>query len=91
MHQLDPTLPNTVVRLLDRLGKDACFTEDGHEIRVACPTGDDVHMDMVRHPCASRLADVRPQVEGMRMIDFSQDNNCLGYQLHHFGAGINVQ
>jgi len=89
--RLPPSFPHPLIRLLDRLRQDARLAEDGHEIRVACPARDDVHVDVVWHARARGLADVCAHVERLRMVDIFQDDDGLGTQLHHLGARFRVQ
>lgn len=65
-----PTIFDSLIRLLNRLRQDARLAEDGHEIRVARPARDNVQVDVVWHARARRLADVRAEVEGVRVVGF---------------------
>src|SRR4051794_8894780 len=53
------------VRLLDGLGDDADVADDGHEIDVAIPAGDDVGMDVSGDAGAGAFADVDADVEAL--------------------------
>ena len=51
---------------------DAGFTDDGHEISVATPTGHKVEMDVTRDACTSNGADVETEIETFAMIGIAK-------------------
>src|SRR4029079_1748716 len=48
------------------------IADRGHEVGVARPSWDDMHVEMVGHAGAGGLADVDPYVEALRRIDVGQ-------------------
>src|SRR5215208_3744545 len=88
---LQKSYSHPLVRALQRLRQDARLAEDGHEIGVACPTRDNMNMDMRLYPGARGFADVGAHVEGLRAINFAQDVHTLCCQFHHFGAGGQIE
>src|SRR5206468_10390659 len=49
-------------------GKDPRLRDDGDEVGVAGPAGQDMHVNVVRHSGARGAADVEPEVEPVRVV-----------------------
>src|SRR5207249_9072252 len=49
-------------------GKDPGLRDDGDEVGVAGPAGQDMHVNVVRHSGARGAADVEPEVEPVRVV-----------------------
>ncbi len=53
------------IQLADRLGNNPHFTDDGHEIDIARPAGNDVLVQMARHTRAGAAAEVYAEVKSL--------------------------
>src|ERR1051326_2941813 len=60
------------------LRNQARLCGDAHEIRVAAPPRNDVHVIVVGEPCARDLSEVHPDVESVGPVDVGEDPLCLG-------------
>src|SRR5687768_14954702 len=54
------------------LRQDAGFSDDGHEVRVAVPARHDVHVDMIEHTGARRLAEIDAHVETVWVVGLTE-------------------
>lgn len=45
------------------------FTDDGHEVRIAVPAGQDVHVDVSRNTGSGHRADVKAEVQSVAAVD----------------------
>ena len=63
------------------LRQHARLADDGHEVRVAVPARHDVHVDVIEHAGAGRLAEVDPHVDAMRSVGLGQRDLGAARQL----------
>jgi hypothetical protein len=65
--------PEAVVERFEGLGEDAGVGNDGHEIGIAGPTGNDVNVEVVGDACARDGTDVDAEIETLGFDDFAQE------------------
>src|SRR5207237_8239149 len=70
------------------LGQHARLADDGHEVRVAAPARDDVHVHMIQDARARGLPKVDPHVHSVRRVGFGQRDLRAPRQLHHFAQFV---
>jgi len=73
--------------LLEQFGKDFRFGDDGHEVGVTVPAGDDVDVQVLVNARPRTAPQIQPDVESLRLEGFPQ--NLLGdlrdlHQLRQF-------
>lgn len=54
----------------------AGFADDGHEVRIAVPPGQDVHVDVSRNTGSGHRADIKAEVQSVAAVDGT--NICFG-------------
>src|SRR6266536_6095985 len=59
-------------RLEEMLGQDLHIGEDGHEVRVACPARDEMHVHVVGDTGAGDSPEVPAQVVALWAVDLSE-------------------
>ena len=68
------------------MGDDADVAEDGHEVDVAVPAGDDVGVDVAGDAGAGDFADVDADVEALRIHGTFEGVLAEHEEFHDFGA-----
>src|SRR3954454_19896862 len=56
------------------------ISEDGHEVRVTCPTGDDVKMNVIDDAGAGDAAEVPAEIVALRAVDLTEGGHALDRQ-----------
>src|SRR6476659_7909388 len=80
-----------LVAVLQRLRHHPGVAEDGHEVRVAAPARDDVHVDVVLNPGAGDPALVEADVVAVRVVGVVEGADRPLGQGHHLGEGGRVE
>ena len=73
-------------RFFDGLGDDADISEDGGEVHVAVPAGDDVGVDVARDAGAGAFADVKADVVALGVHGQGEGLLAEGEEFHDLGA-----
>src|SRR5665213_421485 len=68
------------------LGKNAGFADSGHEVGIAMPAWQDVHVDVAGDSGARAFADVHPEVEPAWLVNRLKMPFGKAHQRHHFGG-----
>lgn len=55
-------------RRFETLWQHASFADNGHEVRIANPAGNNVHVKVMLHPGSGATAEIHSEVEAIRMI-----------------------
>ena len=67
---------------------DARLADGGHEVGVARPAREDVHMEMIGDAGAGGLAEVDAEVEAVWMIDLFQHGVSASGKVEHLVGGL---
>ncbi len=59
-------------RHAELLGQHARFADHGHEVGVAHPARDEVHVQVMLNAAAGRLPEIEPHVDAARLVRFAQ-------------------
>jgi diguanylate cyclase (GGDEF)-like protein/PAS domain S-box-containing protein len=69
-------------------GHDAGLADGGHEVGVAGPAREHVHMEVAGDAGAGALAEVHSKVEALGPVDFAQAAHGGLGEVHQFGGGL---
>ena len=75
-----------VVRGLQMFRVNFGVCQNGHEIGVADPPGNDVHMNVLVESGSARLAQINADIESFGRFDGSQDFHAFLGQVVEFGV-----
>ncbi len=73
-------------RFFDGLGDDADIADDGHEIDIAVPAGDDVGVDMPGYAGTGDFADIDADVETLGVHGAVECSLAEDDEFHDFGS-----
>jgi hypothetical protein len=66
--------------------KDSGFADGGHEVRIARPAGQDVHVDMPRYTGSGAFSNVHTDIQAVRPVGGLEELFGPLHQAHQLGG-----